>query len=76
MFLKRTGGAHFTALIIFVDDIIVTVNDPMEISQLKLRLAQEFEIKDLGTYDIFWILRWFGPRRVFLFLNGSILWIF
>lgn len=53
MFFKRTGDAHFAALIVYVDDIVVTGNDPVEISQLKLRLAQEFEIKDLGHLRYF-----------------------
>lgn len=48
LFLKRTGGNHLTAFIVYVDDIIVTGNDPVEIYQLKLQLAREFEIKDLG----------------------------
>lgn len=48
LFLKRTGGTHLIALIVYVDDIIVIGNDPVEISQLKLRLTSEFEIKDLG----------------------------
>lgn len=43
---------NFT-LIFYVDDIIVTGNDPVEISQLKLRLACEFEIKDLGQLRYF-----------------------
>lgn len=36
-----------------MDDIIVTGNDPMEISQLKMWLTQEFEIKDLGHLQYF-----------------------
>lgn len=50
--IKCRGGDHLTALTVYVDDIIVTGNDPVEISQLKMRLAQEFEIKDL-TLAIF-----------------------
>lgn len=53
LFLKRTGGATLTTLIVYVDDIIVTSNDPVEISQLKLRLTREFEIKDLGPLRYF-----------------------
>lgn len=48
MFFKRTSGTYVTVLIVYVDDIIITGNDPVEISQLKLRLASELEIKDLG----------------------------
>lgn len=47
LFIKRRVGGLITALIVYVDDI-VTENDHVEISKLKVRLATEFEIKDLG----------------------------
>lgn len=53
LFLKRIGGTHLTALIVYVDDIIVTDNYPVEISRLKLRLASEFEIEDLDSLRYF-----------------------
>lgn len=41
-------GSHVTALIVYVDDIVVTGDVDGEITRLKDHLAQEFEIKDLG----------------------------
>ncbi|CAN6687870.1 unnamed protein product [Malus baccata var. baccata] len=42
-----------TALIIYVDDMIVTSDDKEEISSLKDYLATEFEMKDLGGLKYF-----------------------
>lgn len=42
LFIKKCPGGLLTPLIVYVDDIIVTGNDHVEISQLKLQLAQEF----------------------------------
>lgn len=42
-----------TALIVYVDDIMVTRSDEMEMAQLKSNLAREFEIKDLGFLKYF-----------------------
>ena len=41
------------ALIVYVDDIIVTGNDEEEIQRLKTYLSNEFEIKDLGSLKYF-----------------------
>ncbi|XP_016650515.1 PREDICTED: uncharacterized mitochondrial protein AtMg00810-like [Prunus mume] len=47
LFLKRDEG-KLTALIVYVDDIIVTGNDTEEQLKLQKYLSQEFEMKDLG----------------------------
>ncbi len=47
LFIKHYRG-KITLLIIYVDNIVVTGNDREEMANLKERLAQEFEIKDLG----------------------------
>ena len=52
LFLKRRMG-KLTALIIYVDDMIVTGDDKEEISRLKDYLATEFEMKDLGGLKYF-----------------------
>jgi hypothetical protein len=52
MFIKR-GTDTIAVLIVYVDDIIMTGNDVEEIQTLKSRLAQEFEIKDLGSMRYF-----------------------
>lgn len=51
-FVNRQGQ-KMTTLIIYVDDIVVTCNDEVEVVQLKSSLAKEFEIKDLGSLKYF-----------------------
>lgn len=52
LFLKHRKG-KVTALIIYVDDMIITGDDDDEIVQLKKYLATEFEIKELGDLKYF-----------------------
>ena len=60
-----------TILIVYVDDIILTWDDVVELDRLKKALAHEFEIKHLGSQNTFleWSMR--DPRKVFLSLNES-----
>ncbi|XP_019429680.1 PREDICTED: uncharacterized protein LOC109337211 [Lupinus angustifolius] len=44
---------HFTALLIYVDDLILAGNDPSEIQSVKIHLDTEFKIKDLGQLKYF-----------------------
>jgi hypothetical protein len=53
LFLKHSNEGKITALIVYVDDIVVTGNDIMEMGKLKTYLAKEFEIKDLGNLRYF-----------------------
>ncbi|KAI5341577.1 hypothetical protein L3X38_009452 [Prunus dulcis] len=52
LFLKRHKG-KLTALIIYVDDMIVTGDDQAEMQNLQKYLASEFEIKSLGDLKYF-----------------------
>jgi len=52
LFLKRRLG-KVTALIIYVDDMIITGDDVVEISRLQKQLATEFEMKSLGGLKYF-----------------------
>ena len=52
LFLKH-NEEQITALIVYVDDMIVTGNDPEERKTLEERLAREFEMKDLGELKYF-----------------------
>ncbi|PRQ49627.1 putative RNA-directed DNA polymerase [Rosa chinensis] len=52
LFLKHQQG-KVTALIIYVDDMIITGNDTVEIDRLQRQLAFEFEMKDLGELKYF-----------------------
>ncbi|CAJ2659174.1 unnamed protein product [Trifolium pratense] len=52
LFLKK-GEGKITALIIYVDDMIVTGNDQDEIASLQKYLTSEFEMKQLGDLKYF-----------------------
>ncbi|XP_059629524.1 uncharacterized mitochondrial protein AtMg00810-like [Cornus florida] len=52
LFLKKQQG-KITALIVYVDDMVVTGNDPEEMKALKKYLSREFEMKDLGPLRYF-----------------------
>ncbi|CAL2234808.1 unnamed protein product [Prunus armeniaca] len=52
LFLKREKG-KLTALIIYVDDMIVTGDDQAEMQNLQKYLASEFEMKSLGDLKYF-----------------------
>lgn len=48
LFVKLVSPNSFTALLIYVDDMILSGNDPTEISYVKRKLDELFKIKDLG----------------------------
>ena len=48
LFIKHSNSRGMTALLVYVDDIKVTINDEKEKEALKLCLIREFEIKELG----------------------------
>ena len=52
LFLKKRQD-KITALITYVDDMIVTGNDPEERKTLQGYLSREFEMKDLGPLKFF-----------------------
>ncbi|XP_019176196.1 PREDICTED: uncharacterized protein LOC109171600 [Ipomoea nil] len=45
--------SSFVALLVYVDDIVVTSADPVLIQQIKTQLNNTFQIKDLGTLKYF-----------------------
>ena len=53
LFHKQSLTGKISVIIVYVDDIIVTGNDQEAISELKKKLAQSFEIKDLGPVKYF-----------------------
>ena len=59
-------------LIVYVDDIILTGNDNLELERLKKALIREFEIKDLGPRDTFLVWSLLDLRKVFSFLKENI----
>ncbi|RVW29213.1 Retrovirus-related Pol polyprotein from transposon RE1 [Vitis vinifera] len=52
LFLKKQHG-KITALIVYVDDMVVTGNDPEERKALQNYLSREFEMKDLSPLKYF-----------------------
>ena len=53
LFIKHSKTGGVTALLVYVDDIIVTGNDEKEKQSLKQRLIREFEIKELEKLKYF-----------------------
>ncbi|GMQ07330.1 hypothetical protein CsSME_00051556 [Camellia sinensis var. sinensis] len=53
LFVKHSSSGKTTTLIVYVDDIVLTGDDSEEIPLLKKYLANEFEIKDLGSLKYF-----------------------
>ena len=53
LFFKRGQDSKIAILIVYVDDIIVTGNDPEEIRNLKRHLTSNFDIKYLGQLTYF-----------------------
>ena len=52
LFLKKQHG-KIIALIVYVDDMVVTGNDPKEKKALQIYLSREFKMKDLGHLKFF-----------------------
>ena len=53
MFYKHKGNDKVVVLIVYVDDIILTGNDKTKLTFVKKKLADDFQIKDLGTLKYF-----------------------
>ncbi|KAJ9693365.1 hypothetical protein PVL29_012218 [Vitis rotundifolia] len=53
MFYKHSNEGKVAILIVYVDDIVLTGDDCNELENLKGKLAEEFEIKDLGALKYF-----------------------
>ena len=49
----HSKGSLFTALLVYVDDMVITSNDHACVVSLKLVLDQKFGIKDLGLLKYF-----------------------
>jgi len=67
MFFKKGISGKLSILIVYVDDIIITGDDTDEVDMLKQKLAEEFDIKSLGT------LRYFLGIEVAYSRNGHLL---
>ena len=56
LFLKH-GSKTIIALLVYVDDIVLSSNDLAEIQHITHLLDNGFKIKDLGDLRFFWALR-------------------
>ncbi len=52
LFIYKAGSA-ITFLLLYVDDIVLTRNNPQFISQLIHNLSKVFELKDMGSLSYF-----------------------
>ena len=48
LFVRHSKSGGVTALLVYVDDIIVTRNDTEEMNNFRRHLLKEFDIKELG----------------------------
>ena len=53
MFYKYSNEGKVAILIAYVDDIVLIGDDCNELEKLKGKLAEEFEIKDMGALKYF-----------------------
>ena len=53
LFFRRSSTWKLAILIVYLDNIIMTSDDSEKIKKLKVKLAKEFEIKDLDTLHYF-----------------------
>ena len=68
MFYKHSKDGKIAILIVHVDDIVLTGSDKEELERLKIRLAEEFEIKDLGALKYFLGME-FATSKEGIFVN-------
>ena len=53
LFIRHSEKGRIIALIVYVDDIVVTGDDWEEMEKLNKKLENEFKIKDLGRLKYF-----------------------
>ena len=61
-FYKHIGNDKVVVLIVYVDDIILAGNDETRLTFLKRKLANDFQIKDLGTLKYFLGMKYVGSK--------------
>ena len=59
----RIQGKSFTALLIYVDDILITGNDSVSIVAIKKFLHSQFCLKDLGDLKYFLGIEVFSSKN-------------
>ena len=64
MFYKHSNEGK--GKLVYVDDIVLTGDDCNELEKLKGKLAEEFEIKDLGALKYFLGMEFAKSKKVSL----------
>ena len=62
------------ALLIYVNDILITCNDPVSIADIKKFLHNQFHLKDLRDFKYFLGIEILHLGKEFLFLKESMRW--
>lgn len=52
LFIRHRGGIY-TAVLVYVDDIIIASNTDADVDQLKFHLSEAFKLRDLGPLKYF-----------------------
>ena len=68
LFYKHSANNKIAILIVYVDDIILTGDDNLALKILKEKLAQVFEIKELGLLTYFFGIE-FARSKKCIFIN-------
>jgi Reverse transcriptase (RNA-dependent DNA polymerase) len=70
LFIKHNCNGT-TIVLVYVDDLIITRNNEMEIELIKRNLKQKFEIKDLGKLKYFLRIEIAHSKRGYFYPKGS-----
>ena len=76
VFYGHTSPDKCVYLMVYVDDIVITVNDITRIAQLKNHLFSHFQTKDLGHLKYFLGLKWHNQKKVSSLHRENMLLIF
>lgn len=71
----KTHGEDFTAMLVYVDDMLITGNNEQEIIKLKSNLSDHFHMKDLGEIKYFLGIELRDQMKAFSFLKENTPWI-
>ena len=71
LFTKRHGKV-FTAILIYVNDLVITGNDSTAIAEVKAYLSEQFHTKNLGHLSYFLGLEVFQTAEGFFFVSKKI----
>ena len=74
LFIYNHNGV-FLVLLIYVDDLVLTGNNPTHCEAFKVYLNKCFKLKDHGS-SIFWALKWLIPPKDFSYASENIPWTF